>query len=211
MPLAIGSMFLAPGLSAALAPSLGAVGAGADFHAAIDQPGFARLYRHDVNALGLGRVAEFDRTHAAVIPCHFHTQHFNVKVTRASVIGYRIGQMIDGGGARKAARALRDVSLSSAKLVLTAIENQANADVRLARASVDALTRVAASSRASAAQAREVLTITNAAFGLGASTNLEVIDAERSVRDAEATAVVADDAVRQARLLLLVALGRFPR
>ena len=124
---------------------------------------------------------------------------------------FSFSQPLFDGGARKAARALRDVSLSSAKLVLTAIENQANADVRLAHASVDALTRVAASSRASAAQAREVLTITNAAFGLGASTNLEVIDAERSVRDAEATAVVADDAVRQARLLLLVALGRFPR
>jgi outer membrane protein TolC len=115
------------------------------------------------------------------------------------------------GGQRKALVAQRQVNLNAAKLGLAAIENQANSDVRLARLSVEGYGKIADSSRLSAEQAAEVLKITNAAFELGATTNLEVIDAQRSVRDAESAAVVADDAVRQAKLLLLVALGRFPR
>jgi outer membrane protein TolC len=45
---------------------------------------------------------------------------------------------------------------------------------------------------------------------LSASTNIEVIDAERRARDAQTTAVIADDTARQARLDLLAATGRFP-
>ncbi len=124
---------------------------------------------------------------------------------------FSFSQPIFDGGTRKSAKALRQISLSSAKLGLAAIENQANADVRLAQVAVNSLQRIAGNTRLSADQAGEVLKITNAAFELGATTNLEVIDAQRSARDAEAAAVVADDAVRQAKLLLLVALGRFPR
>jgi outer membrane protein TolC len=56
-----------------------------------------------------------------------------------------------------------------------------------------------------------VLSITNTAFQAGATTNLEVIDAQRSARDAEAEAEIAADAVRRARLDLLTALGKFPQ
>jgi hypothetical protein len=38
-----------------------------------------------------------------------------------------------------------------------------------------------------------------------------VIDAQRVARDQESLVALAEDAVRQARLDLLVALGRFPR
>ena len=55
---------------------------------------------------------------------------------------------------------------------------------------------------------REVL---QATFEAGATTNLEVIDAQRSARDADAAAEIAADAVRRARLDLLTALGRFPQ
>ena len=48
------------------------------------------------------------------------------------------------------------------------------------------------------------------AFREGATTNIEVIDAQRRARDAETTAAIAEDAVRRARLELLVATGRFP-
>ena len=41
-------------------------------------------------------------------------------------------------------------------------------------------------------------------------TNLEVIDAARSARDADTAAAQAEDLARQARLDLLVASGRFP-
>ena len=53
--------------------------------------------------------------------------------------------------------------------------------------------------------------ITDVAFRAGATTNLEVIDAQRRARDTETIAAVAEDRVRQARLDLLVALGLFPR
>jgi outer membrane protein TolC len=120
-------------------------------------------------------------------------------------------QPIYEGGQRKAANALRRVNLHAAELGLAVVENQARADVRLAQVSLDGYMKIAEASRRAADQAAEVLKITNDAFSLGATTNLEVIDAQRQVRDAEALAVIADDNVRQARLLLLVALGRFPR
>jgi outer membrane protein TolC len=56
-----------------------------------------------------------------------------------------------------------------------------------------------------------VLQITDVAFRAGATTNIEVVDAQRRARDAETTAVIAEDAVRRARLDLLVATGRFPQ
>ena len=49
------------------------------------------------------------------------------------------------------------------------------------------------------------------AFREGATTNIEVIDAQRRARDAGTAAAIAEDAVRRARLELLVALGRFPQ
>ena len=55
-----------------------------------------------------------------------------------------------------------------------------------------------------------MLGITTAAFEVGATTNIEVIDAQRSARDAETVAALAEDAVRRGQLDLLVALGRFP-
>ena len=53
-----------------------------------------------------------------------------------------------------------------------------------------------------------MLKITIVAFDAGSTTNIEVIDAQRSARDLEAFVALAEDAVRQARLDLLVALGR---
>ena len=122
-----------------------------------------------------------------------------------------ITQPIFEGGLRKSAVALRRVNLDAARLGLAVVENQARADVRLAQVSLDGYAKIADASRLAAQQAADVLKITNDAFSLGATTNLEVIDAQRQVRDAEALAVIADDNARQARLLLLVALGRFPR
>ena len=65
--------------------------------------------------------------------------------------------------------------------------------------------------RAAAAQAEEVVIITDVAFREGATTNIEVIDAQRGARDAETAAAIAEDAVRRAQLELLVATGRFPQ
>jgi outer membrane protein TolC len=51
----------------------------------------------------------------------------------------------------------------------------------------------------------------NLAYRAGASTDIEVIDAERRSRDAETSAVQAEDAARRARLELLVATGQLPQ
>ena len=55
-----------------------------------------------------------------------------------------------------------------------------------------------------------ILMIATMAYKAGATTNLEVIDAARSARDADTAAAQAEDLSRQARLDLLVASGRFP-
>ena len=111
----------------------------------------------------------------------------------------------------KADTALKKVSLSQAKLSRSVVELQARSEIRLAQVSLDSFVRALASARLSADQAGEVLRITTSAFEVGATTNLEVIDAQRQARDAESTAALAEDAVRRARLELLVAIGRFPR
>ncbi|HUR21479.1 MAG TPA: TolC family protein [Vicinamibacterales bacterium] len=120
-------------------------------------------------------------------------------------------QPIFDGGQRRATRALRQVTVDALTLGLTSIEIRARADVRVAQAALDSAQRTLAAARRAADQANEVLRITTVVFEVGATTNIEVIDAQRSARDAETIAVQAEDQWRQARLELLVALGRFPR
>lgn len=90
------------------------------------------------------------------------------------------------------------------------IERRAAAEIRTAREAVRATERAGEFARAAAQQANDVLQITDVAFREGATTNIEVIDAQRRARDAATAAAIADDAARQARLELLVAAGRFP-
>ena len=82
--------------------------------------------------------------------------------------------------------------------VRTAFEEMQRADIALDQA------------QQSAAFAKQALDLANLAYRAGATTNLEVIDAERQERDAETQAAIAEDAARQARLDLLAASGRFP-
>lgn len=90
-------------------------------------------------------------------------------------------------------------------------ERQARSEIRTAREAIAATERAVAHARRAADQANEVVRITDIAFREGATTNIEVIDAQRRARDADTAAAIADDAVRRARLELLVATGRFPR
>ena len=103
------------------------------------------------------------------------------------------------------------MTVDALTLGLTSIQIRARADVRVAQAALDSAQRALTSARRAADQANEVLRITTVVFEVGATTNIEVIDAQRSARDAETVAVQAEDLWRQARLELLVALGRFPR
>ena len=126
-------------------------------------------------------------------------------------LSINLSQPIYEGGLRHGVLKQRQVTFDLATLTLTAQEIQARSEVRLAKESADSNARALASAQLSAQQANEVLRITTAAFEAGATTNLEVIDAQRSARDAEAVATIAEDAALRSRLDLLVALGRFPR
>jgi len=114
-------------------------------------------------------------------------------------------------GQRRGLSKVREAAAKTSAFSLASLENQARSEVRLAQETVRSNERALTSLRLSAQQADEVLSITNTAFQAGATTNLEVIDAQRSARDAEAAAAIAEDAVRRAQLDLLTALGRFPQ
>lgn len=115
------------------------------------------------------------------------------------------------GGQRKSVANQRQVDLELTRIDRSDRERQIHSDERLAREGVRITAAGLESARRAASQAEEVVRITDVAFRAGATTNLEVIDAQRRARDADIAAAVAEDRHRQARLDLLVALGLFPR
>ena len=113
-------------------------------------------------------------------------------------------------GQRAATKLEREAAVEQAKATLAGATTQASSQVRAAREAVASGARSLESARAAASQAQQVVDITNVSFRAGAATNIEVIDAERSARDADTAVAVAEDILRRARLDLLLALGRFP-
>ncbi len=126
-------------------------------------------------------------------------------------LSFRLQQSIFVGGERKGLHVERQASADAADYALARKQIEARAEIRNARVAVLGYERVVASARQAAEQANEVLKITITAFNAGASTNIEVIDAQRGARDIEAAVAQAEDALRQAQFDLLVALGRFPK
>ena len=121
-------------------------------------------------------------------------------------------QPIFDGGQRRGLRRLREADVQH-------VAARAAADCRFRRGRKCGSLRkpcAAPSARSRAcgrprSRRRKCCRITNVAFEAGATTNLEVIDAQRQARDADSAAAVAEDVVRRARLDLLTALGRFPQ
>jgi outer membrane protein TolC len=114
-------------------------------------------------------------------------------------------------GERRGVKMVREASLRQSEAALNGQLRQAKSEIRLAYETVRRSARALESARAASQQSAEVLKITTFSFRAGATTNIEVIDAQRRSRDADTAVAVAEDAVRQARLDLLTALGRFPR
>ena len=112
-------------------------------------------------------------------------------------------------GARSALIDQRRAGLEQDRAQLAASLRQARSEVRVALSSVEQADASLAASQRASELAAQALQMANVAYEAGASTNLEVIDAERRARDAATTVVVAEDAARQARLDLLAASGRF--
>jgi len=117
--------------------------------------------------------------------------------------------IFDSGG-RASDKQLRQASVDVAKATFDSAVTTATSEVRMAREAVASAERELASARASAAQAQEVVTIVNVSFRAGAATNIEVIDADRTARDADTGVAIAEDALRRAKFDLLNALGQFP-
>lgn len=132
----------------------------------------------------------------------------NARSWRASVL-FSV-PLFDSGQRRGQARE-RQALVDVARAERLNLERQAASEIRTSREAVAATRRAVEHARAAAEQADEVLRITDVAFREGATTNIEVIDAQRGARDANTTAAIAEDAVRRAQLELLVATGQFPQ
>lgn len=113
-------------------------------------------------------------------------------------------------GQRASLKVQRQAALNIAQANLAGAMTQASSQVRAAREGVASGERSLTNVRAAADQAQQVVDIVNVSFRAGAATNIEVIDAERSARDADTSVAVAEDTLRRARLQLLQAVGRFP-
>jgi len=109
-----------------------------------------------------------------------------------------------------ATKRIRLADRETAKLRLDAVRLEARSEVRLAQESVRRNQQAVAASREAAASAIEALRITEIAYKAGATTNIEVVQAQQTARNAEVVASLAEDRLRQAQLDLLVALGQFP-
>lgn len=113
-------------------------------------------------------------------------------------------------GERSSFRVQREAALDVAQANLAGGVTQASSEVRAARESVASGLRSLAAAQRAAQEAQQVVDIVNISFGAGAATNIEVIDAERSARDADTAVAAVEHILRRARLDLLQALGRFP-
>ncbi len=114
------------------------------------------------------------------------------------------------GGLRYGLRRERTALTAEARIGLDATERQASSEVRVAFDEVRSADAALKAATDGAAAANRALDLANLAYKAGATTNLDVIDAERQARDAATQATIAEDAARQARLDLLAASGKFP-
>jgi outer membrane protein TolC len=117
--------------------------------------------------------------------------------------------LFDGGlryGQQKERRAL----LRQSQAQLDAVSREASSEVRTAVDQIQRADEALEAARVSAEEARTALSLAEAAFRAGGTTNLDVTDAERRARDADTSVALAENGARQARLELLGASGQFP-
>ena len=114
------------------------------------------------------------------------------------------------GGLRPAQSKERGAQAREAEAQLDGVLRQARSEVRLSFQALRYAVAGYEAARRGAESAAAALDLAGQAYRAGATSNLDVIDAERRARDAATTAVIAEDAVRQAKLDLLAAAGRFP-
>ena len=114
------------------------------------------------------------------------------------------------GGLRYGVARERTAVDQEARIQLEAALRQVGVEVRTAFRVVESSDASLAAARDASSAAAEAAVLADKSYHAGASTNLEVIDAERRARDAASQVAFAEDAARQARLDLLLATGAFP-
>ena len=110
-----------------------------------------------------------------------------------------------------ATRRLRAADKESAAIRLDALKLQARSELRVAERAVTQNEQMVTSTRLAAESAAEALRITETAYRAGATSNIEVVQAQQGARNAELGLAVAEDRLLLARLDLLMALGQFPQ
>jgi outer membrane protein TolC len=114
------------------------------------------------------------------------------------------------GGLRRGQAHERAALVSEVRSQYEALTRQTRSDIRLAVETIKRAEQALASATRAANLAHEALSLSTLAYQAGATTNIEVIDAERRARDTDTAVVLAEDGLRQARLDLLAASGQFP-
>jgi len=114
------------------------------------------------------------------------------------------------GGLRYGLSAERESLSAEARAQYEGLLRQARSDVRVAFEAVKRSEAALLAAVNAARLAKDAVDLANIAYRAGATTNIEVIDAESRARQAETASVIAEDVARQARIDLLAASGRFP-
>jgi len=114
------------------------------------------------------------------------------------------------GGLRYGVHEEREALEAQARSRLEGALRQARSEVRVAFEAMRRADQALVDARDAAKLAAEALELATIAYRAGATSNIEVVDAERRAQEAETAAAIAEDASRQARLDLLAACGRFP-
>ncbi len=114
------------------------------------------------------------------------------------------------GGLRYGLAAERQSLSTEARAQYDYLVRQARSDVRIAFDSVKQAEAAYQAAVNAARLAHEAVDLATMSYRAGATTNLEVIDAERAAHAADTAAAVAEDQAGQARIDLLAASGRFP-
>lgn len=104
----------------------------------------------------------------------------------------------------------REAELAENRITLEGATRQVLSDVRVSFDAVKRSARALENARQAAAYAVDTYRLADISYRAGASTNLDLIQAFLVARDAATQAIIAEDALRQSALNLLVAAGRFP-
>lgn len=114
------------------------------------------------------------------------------------------------GGVRYGLRRQRAALADEAAAQLEGAVQRGRTELRAGLMALGHNERAFADATQAAQLARRAVEIAELSYKLGASTNLELLDAQRRARDADTAAIMAEDELRRVRLDLQAAVGYFP-